>query len=97
MTTLPETSGSSAEARPREFVAGEFLADYGAQDNAEHATGRVLLGVAEDKFWEAVGESTAGSATPTASEPRRVFLDGRIDSPGLLKSKSVKVFRYVFT
>jgi hypothetical protein len=91
LTTLPQTSGSSSEARPREFVAGEFLADYGAQDNADHATGRVLIGVAEDKFWEAVGASTAASATPTPSEPRRLFLDGRIDSPGLLKSKSVKL------
>src|SRR2546422_2146947 len=39
-TTVPQSQGSSSEVRARLFVAAEILADYGAQDNAEHTTDR---------------------------------------------------------
>jgi len=88
-STLPQSTGNSPQLQPRVFVAAEFLANYGVVDNADHVTGRVLLGYAHDKFWDTVAQAQAGVGTPATS--RRIFVDARIDSPGLLSSKSVKL------
>ena|SRR5437764_14754214 len=69
-----------------------FLADYGALDNPDHATGRVLAGYARDKFWQ----PTDSSDTSSPNQPNRLFIDGRIDTPGIFNSKSVKFSFQIF-
>ncbi|MGH8259474.1 MAG: hypothetical protein ACREUG_07260, partial [Steroidobacteraceae bacterium] len=86
------TQQTSAHLSPREFIGLLFLADFGAGDKPHHTTGRVLLGYAHDKFWQPA-DSTDSSAP---NQPNRVFLDGRIDIPGVFKSNSVKFSFQIF-
>jgi hypothetical protein len=86
------TTDTEARLSPRYFAGVLLLADYGAADGQNHATGRVVLAYARDRFWQ------ASDATDTASpnQPNRVVLDARLDSPGVFKSKSVKFSFQIF-
>ena len=86
------TQGTTTRLSPRFFVGFMFLADYGALDNPDHATGRVLAGYARDKFWQ----PTDSSDTSSPNQPNRLFIDGRIDTPGIFNSKSVKFSFQIF-
>ena len=86
-TSRTSSSQSSANLSPRGFLGILFLANYGNVGNLDATTGRILVGYAYDDFWK-TGTSTDSSSIP--SQPNRVFLDGRIDFPGVFKSQNVK-------
>lgn len=100
LSTQPaDTAEAEVDARRRWFTGLLFLADYGSSvENAEHLTGRLALGYADDKLWEwtQTVEQDGATIMRERDESKRWFMDARVDGPGIFESNRVKLSLRLF-